>query len=89
MIDWLITTKNKNKNKNNKKIPFFDYKTHNRCIKCMIVYPKDVVYCTACGRKVRTTTRLAKSERRERIKELTNKRYWERERERERERDDR
>lgn len=52
-----------------------NYKIHNHCNSCKIKYPKDKKYCSECGRRLRTTAHITKSNVRERMKNLAVKRY--------------
>lgn len=54
---------------------YIDFTIWNHCNNCKIKYTKDVVYCSECGRRVRTKSRIVKSEVRERMKNLASKRY--------------
>ena len=54
---------------------YVDFSIYNHCNYCKIKYTKDVVFCTECKRRVRTRSRIVKSEVRERIHQLASKRY--------------
>ena len=52
-----------------------DYKINNHCIICKLKYPKETLFCENCGRRIRTSAKVTKSEVRERVKNLAAKRY--------------
>jgi rRNA maturation endonuclease Nob1 len=54
---------------------YIDFSVYNHCNTCKIKYPKDKIYCDVCGRRVRSKSRIVKSEVRERMKNLASKRY--------------
>ena len=52
-----------------------DYSINNHCIICKIKYPKEILFCSVCGKRIRTGSKVVKSEVRERMKNLAAKRY--------------
>ena len=54
---------------------YVDFTINNHCNNCKIKYSKDTTYCNQCGKRVRTKSRIGKSEVRERMKNLASKRY--------------
>ena len=52
-----------------------DYKIYNHCIICKIKYSKNILFCSVCGKRIRTSAKVTKSEVRERVKNLAAKRY--------------
>jgi rRNA maturation endonuclease Nob1 len=54
---------------------YIDFSIYNHCNTCKIKYNKEKLYCDICGKRVRTKSRIVKSDVRERMKNLASKRY--------------